>query len=38
MPAKMIQRPNGQAPHYDLIEILAIAAGVLLIIALNVVF
>ena len=38
MPAKMIQRPKGQAPRYDLIEILAIAVGVLLIIALIVVF
>ncbi len=38
MSAKKIQGPNGQAPHYDLIESLAIAVGVLLIIALLVVF
>jgi len=38
MPAKIIQRPKGQAPHYDLIDILAVAVGVLLIIALIVVF
>jgi hypothetical protein len=38
MSAKKIQGPNGQAPHYDLIEIPAIAVGVLLIIALIVVF
>jgi hypothetical protein len=38
MSAKIIQRPKGQAPHYDLLEILTIAVGVLLIIALIVVF
>ena len=37
MSAKIIQRPKGKAPHYDLFEILAIAVGVLLIIALIVV-
>jgi hypothetical protein len=38
MSAKIIQRPKGQTPHYDLLEILAIAVGVLLIIVLIVVF
>lgn len=38
MPPKIIRRPKGQALHYDLIEILAITVGVLLIIALIVVF
>ncbi len=38
MLAKIIQRPKGQAPHYDLLEVLAIAVGVLLITALIVVF
>ena len=33
----VIQRLKGQAPHYDLLEILAIAGGVLLIFALIVV-
>jgi hypothetical protein len=29
MPAQIIQRPSSHAPHYDAIEILMIAAGVL---------
>jgi hypothetical protein len=31
MPAPIIQRPSSHAPYYDAIEILMIAAGVLLI-------
>jgi hypothetical protein len=38
MPAQIIQRPSSHAPHYDAIEILMIAGGVLLIVTRTLVF
>jgi hypothetical protein len=38
MPAQIIQRPSSHASHYDAAEILMIAAGVLLIVTLTLVF
>jgi hypothetical protein len=38
MTAQIIQRPNSHPPRYDAIEVLTIAAGVLLIVAIAFVF
>jgi hypothetical protein len=38
MPAQIIQRPSSHAPHYDAIEILMIAVGVLLVVSIAFVF
>jgi hypothetical protein len=38
MTAQIIQRPNSHPPRYDDIEVLTIGAGVLLIVAIAVVF
>ncbi len=38
MPTQYVQRPNRRAPRYDAIEILMIAAGVLVIVAIAFVF
>jgi hypothetical protein len=38
MTAQIIQRPNSHPPRYDTIEVLTIAAGVLLVVAIAFVF
>ena len=38
MTVQIIQHPNNHAPHYDAIEFLTIAAGVLLVVAVTFVF
>jgi hypothetical protein len=38
MPPQIVQCPNSHTPHYDAIEILMIAAGVLLIVPIAFVF
>ena len=38
MTAQIIQRPNSHPPRYDAIEVLTMAAGVLLVVAIAFVF
>ena len=38
MTAQIIQHPNNYPPHYDAIEVLMIASGVLFIVAIAFVF